>query len=71
MSVERFEEFEFLKDTNYNLVDATEALFEKGGVAERGIVLITDSKSPKNDIALTLTELKRIVERIENKGLRP
>lgn len=56
------DEFSWLTETNEALLGATETLFEDDGKAEKGIVFLTKA----GDIALTLSELKRLVDEIEN-----
>ncbi len=54
-------EFEWLPETNELITEATEALFENDGEAEKGICIIT----PHGNIALTKSELERIIKELE------
>jgi hypothetical protein len=57
---EHTEGFEWLIETNELIKDATQTLFEDNGKAEEGICLVT----PHGDIALTVSELKRIIKEV-------
>jgi hypothetical protein len=60
------EEFEWLAETNDVVESASEALFELkiGGVKEKGIAIIIKNKGV---LALTVSELQRIIDEINNK----
>lgn len=60
IQVEHSEGFEWLIKTNDLITDASQTLFEDGGVTEEGICLIT----PHGNIALTVSELRRIIEEV-------